>query len=193
VLSPDGSLIRVVAGHYDLAHREGCRTVDRMLRVDIEKPYDLMVASAGGFPVDIDLRQAHKGLENACQALRPGGSILFYAECPNGAGIQSFEDYVRRYSDDREMQKALEREFVVGGHKAYWVARLGRLYQVYLVSGLDPAFVERCHFHPVSPGEHQAVLRRLVREAGTTARVAVLPYAGFTLPAVQTIKEKVSE
>ncbi len=88
VLSPEGNLIRVVAGHYDLAHREGCRTVDRMLRVEIAARYDLIVASAGGFPLDIDLRQAHKGLENACQALRPGGSILFYAECSNGAGIE---------------------------------------------------------------------------------------------------------
>ncbi|HCC57040.1 MAG TPA: hypothetical protein DEQ47_07185, partial [Solibacterales bacterium] len=63
VLSPEGQLIRVVAGHYDLAHREGCRTVDRMLGAAIDGRYDLVVASAGGFPLDIDLRQAHKGLE----------------------------------------------------------------------------------------------------------------------------------
>jgi lactate racemase len=191
VLNPGGRLIRVVAGDYDLAHREGCRTVDRMLRVEIEAPYDLIVASAGGFPLDIDLRQAHKGLENACRALRPGGSILFYAECPNGAGIRSFEDYVRRYRDDSEMREALDREFVVGGHKAYWVVRLGRLYNVHLVSGLDPEFVRRCHFQPVSPAGHQAALENLVREAGPAVRVAVLPYSGFTLPAVQTAKEVV--
>ena len=193
VLSPAGRLIRVVAGHYDLAHREGCRTVDRMLRAEIDEPYDVVVASAGGFPLDIDLRQAHKGLENACHALRPGGSVVFYAECSNGAGIRSFEDYIRRYRDDHEMREALEREFVVGGHKAYWVARLGRLYRVYLVSELDPEFVRRCHFEPVSPAEHQAVLQKLLEEAGPTARVAVLPYSGFTLPAVQPVKEAVSK
>jgi nickel-dependent lactate racemase len=189
VLSPDGRLIRVVAGDYDLAHREGCRTVDRMLRAAIDAPYDVVVASAGGFPLDIDLRQAHKGLENACQALRPGGSILFYAECPNGAGIKSFEDYVWRYRDDYEMQEALKREFVVGGHKAYWVARLGQLYNVHLVSGLAPDFVRRCHCRPVAPAEHEAVLENLLGQAGPGARVAVLPYSGFTLPAVETAKE----
>ena len=189
VLRPDGKLVRVVAGHYDLAHREGCRTVDRMMRVSIDAPYDLVVASAGGFPLDIDLRQAHKGLENACQALRPGGSILFYAECPDGAGIRSFEDYVRRYRDDFEMREALSREFVVGGHKAYWVARLGRLYNVHLVSGLDPEFVRRCHFNPVSPADHEAALRDLLRQAGPDARVAVVPYSGFTLPAVKVPQE----
>ena len=182
VLSPEGKLIRVVAGHYDLAHREGCRTVDRMLRVETDAPYDVVVASAGGFPLDIDLRQAHKGLDNACHALRPGGRILFYAECPNGAGIRSFEEYVHRYRDDFEMRAALEREFVVGGHKAYWVARLGRLYDVRLVSGLDPEFVRRCHFTPVAPEEHQPALAELLHDAGPGARVAVMPHAGFTLP-----------
>jgi lactate racemase len=191
VLSPEGRLVRVVAGHYDLAHREGCRTVDRMLRAEIDAPYDLVIASAGGFPFDLDLRQAHKGLENACQALRPGGSILFYAECPNGAGIGAFEDYVRRYRDDFEMRAALEREFVVGGHKAYWVARLGRLYKVHLVSGLDPDFVRRCHFQPVAPGDHECTLQTLLKQARPDARVAVIPYAGFTLPAVRVPQEVV--
>jgi lactate racemase len=182
VLSPEGRLIRAVAGHYDLAHREGCREVDRLLAAEIDEPYDVVIASAGGFPLDIDLRQAHKGLENACHALRPGGSVLFFAECPKGAGIQAFEDYIRRYRDDFEMREALEREFAVGGHKAYWVARLGRLYDVHLVSSLDPGFVERCHFHPVAPGEHQRVLETFLSKAGPRARVAAIPHAGFTLP-----------
>jgi nickel-dependent lactate racemase len=182
VLNPQGHLIQVVAGHYDLAHREGCRTVDRVLGAEIDRPYDLVIASAGGFPLDIDLRQAHKGLENACRALRPGGAILFYAECPSGAGSQSFEDYVRRYQDDFEMQEALQREFVVGGHKAYWVARLGRNFRVHLVSSLDDEFVRCCHFQAVSPERHESVLQGLLREAGPATRIAVIPYSGFTLP-----------
>jgi nickel-dependent lactate racemase len=190
VLSPDGKLIRVVAGHFEKAHREGCKTVDAMLRAEIDEPYDLVIASAGGFPLDIDLRQAHKGLENACQALRPGGTILFYAECPNGAGHKAFEDYVNRYRDDHEMQAALDREFVVGGHKAYWIARLGRVYKVYLVSELDPEFVRKCHFEPVRPEDHESVLKKLVAGA---SRVGVIPYSGFTLPAVAAAKEVVSK
>ncbi|MEO7142904.1 MAG: nickel-dependent lactate racemase [Bryobacteraceae bacterium] len=119
VLSPEGKLIRVVTGHYDEAHREGCRTVNEMLAAEIDEPYDVIVASAGGFPLDIDLRQAHKGLENACQALHPGGSILFYAECPSGAGIGTFEEYVQKYSDDFEMKEALERDQECSGPERF--------------------------------------------------------------------------
>jgi hypothetical protein len=85
------------------------------------------------------------------------------------------------------MRAALEREFVVGGHKAYWVARLGRLYNVRLVSSLDPEFVRRCHFTPVASADHEAALRNMLDEAGPQARAAVIPYSGFTLPAMEDV------
>ncbi len=182
VLMPDGKLARVVAGHYDQAHREGCKTVDELLSAPVDEPYDLLVASAGGYPLDIDLRQAHKGLENACRALKPGGTILFYAECPSGSGHPSFEEYVNRYADDLEMKRALLERFEVGGHKAYWVARLGRLFDIHLVSDLPAGFVERCHLHPVPFDCHAARLRELAQKAGPSARIGVIPHAGHTLP-----------
>ena len=184
VLTPDGKLARVVAGHYDLAHREGCKTVDELLSVSIDDPYDLLVVSAGGYPLDIDLRQAHKGLENACRALKPGGDILFYAECPNGSGHASFDHYVNRYTDDIEMKRALLDHFEIGGHKAYWVTRLGRLFNIHLVSELPRDFVERCHLHPVPFERHQERLRELAQQAGRSARIGVIPHAGHTLPRV---------
>ncbi len=182
ILTPEGKLVRVVAGHYELAHREGCKTVDDMMRVETEEPYDLIVASAGGFPLDIDLRQAHRGLEYASQALRPGASILFYAACPDGAGIHALEDYAYRFRDDTEMRRALQREFVVGGHTAYWLARLGRSFDVHLVSNLDPNLVFRCHLKHVPVERHEETLRRLLDEAGEDARVGVIPHAPLVLP-----------
>jgi nickel-dependent lactate racemase len=184
VLSPEGRLVKAVAGDFDVAHRAGCAVVDEMLRAGLDEPYDLLVASAGGYPLDIDLRQAHKGLENAVQALKQGGTILFYAECRGGAGHASFEEYIARYANDMEMERALKEKFEVGGHKAWWIARLGRIYDVHLVSALDAEFVRRCHFQPVCPDHHQRHLDGLLEKAGKNARVGVLPYAGFTLPHV---------
>lgn len=182
VLDPEGRLVKAVAGHFDLAHREGCRVVDAMLRADLEAPFDLVVASAGGFPLDIDLRQAHKGLENAVQALKQGGTILFYAECANGSGHPAIDTYAHQYANDGEMRAALERKFEVGGHKAWWLARLGRTYEVHLVSALPGEFVRRFGFHPVSPERHG---ERLAGLAGRGGRIGVLPHAGFTLPFVK--------
>jgi len=87
------------------------------------------------------------------------------------------------------MQEALQKEFVVGGHKAYWVAKLGRCYNVHLVSSLDEGFVHRCHFQAVSPQRHEAVLENLLRSVGPNARVAVIPHSGFTLPVIRELAE----
>ncbi|MCS7025778.1 MAG: nickel-dependent lactate racemase [Bryobacteraceae bacterium] len=179
VLDPRGRLVKAVAGHWELAHREGCKAVDAMLRADLEEPFDLLIASAGGYPLDIDLRQAHKGLENAVQALKPGGSIVFYAECRSGSGHPGIDDYLHRFANDQEMEAELRRNFAVGGHKAWWIARLGRLFDVHLVSQLPEDFVRRCHFQPVAPERHQ---QRVTELAAKARRIGVLPYSGFTLP-----------
>jgi nickel-dependent lactate racemase len=92
---------------------------------------------------------------------------------------------VNLYNNEEEMKAALDRKFVVGGHKAFWIARLGRKYRVYLVSKLNPHFVRRCHFEPVELERHQAVVDALIREAGAAARIAVIPHAGFTLPSLR--------
>ncbi len=182
ILSPEGGLIGVVAGHYEEAHRLGCRMVDEALCAPVSEPYDLLIASAGGFPLDIDLRQAHKGLENACRALKQNGSILFFAECPNVAGHPRFLDYVNQYADEFEMERALRAKFEVGGHKAWWVARLARMFDVHLVTRAPREFVERCHLRHVHPEEWPARWGQLLAQAGPGARVGAMPHAGHTLP-----------
>jgi nickel-dependent lactate racemase len=182
VLNPRGQLVRVVAGHYEHAHRVGCQTVDRIYRVAIEKPYDLILASAGGFPFDIDLRQAHKGMENAARALRAGGVLVYFAECRDGAGHQAFEEWVGKLSSSAEMERDLRSKFVVGGHKAYWVVRLGENARIYLFSRLPDEFVRRCHLHPASAP--QAVIDAELAHLRPGGRVAHIPYAGLTLPDV---------
>jgi nickel-dependent lactate racemase len=184
VPTPSGELARAVAGHYELAHREGCRAVDSVLGISLEAPYDLVVASAGGQPLDIDLRQAHKGLENACRALRPGGSMLFFAECPNGSGVASLDEFLWRYDSPLAMERALREDFVVGGHKALWLARLGREYDIHLVSTLDPALAGRCGFQHVTPADHARRLAELLDRLPASARVAAIPRGGFTFPRV---------
>ncbi len=180
VLNPAGELVHVVAGHYDLAHREGCKVVDRMYRISIEDPYDVVLASAGGFPFDIDLRQAHKGMENAARALRPGGTLIYFAECPDGAGHPAFREWAEKYATSDEMERELRLRFVVGGHKAYWVKRLGERLQAYLVSSLPDSFVQRCHLHPVHNAEDTVSQILSAFEPGK--RIAYIPHAGFTLP-----------
>ena len=180
ILNANGKLAGVVAGHYDQAHRAGCETVNEIHQVPFERPYDVVIASAGGFPFDIDLRQAHKGMENAARALRAGGTLLYFAECREGAGIGALSEWVERFSSSGEMALALQSHFVVGGHKAYWIVRLGERMRVLLVSELPETLVRNCRLFAVS--DPATALRNALKEAGPKARVAYMPDASLTFP-----------
>jgi len=95
------------------------------------------------------------------------------------------------------MEQALRRRFEVGGHKAYWLARLGAQYDVHLVSnfgqrGLERGLLERLGFTPVGVEDHEGHLRKVAQGAGGTARIGVIPHAGHTLPTIKQRQEAIS-
>jgi lactate racemase len=180
VLSPEGGLLGVFAGHYDEAHRAACRQVDQIYGVPVLCEYDLVIAGAGGFPLDIDLRQAHKGMESAARAVRDGGCLLYFAECAEGYGSAAFQEWAGRFQAAAELREALQRNFIIGAHKAYWLARLSERIQVVLVSALDSDIVRRCYLQPSTSPEE--LIAGLEAKKGRGMRVAYLPSASFTLP-----------
>jgi nickel-dependent lactate racemase len=157
-----------------------------MCRIQIDQAYDLVLASAGGFPLDIDLRQAHKGMENAARALRPGGVLVYFAQCPDGTGSAAIEEWVERFSDAGQMEHELRSGFVVGAHKAFWLARLGERVKILLVSELPDALVRKCHLHPTA--DPQDAITEELRRLGVGARIAYIPHAGITFPVLARVQ-----
>ncbi len=106
--------------------------------------------------------------------------MIFFAECRDGSGFGVFEEWVERFAGSAEMERALRSSFVLGGHKAWWLARLGEWARIFLVSRLPEKLVRQCHLHPATDPE--SVLRAALAECGAS-RMAYIPHAGFTLPA----------
>jgi len=66
--------------------REVCRRYDHYFRSNEEQQYDLVIASAGGYPKDINFIQAHKSIHNAASFVKNGGKLVIFAECRDGTG-----------------------------------------------------------------------------------------------------------
>jgi nickel-dependent lactate racemase len=82
-----------------------------------------VIASPGGHPKDIELYQSQKAIEEATQVVEPGGNVLITACCEEGSGSQRFEEWMdAAYSAD-DIIRRIQDEFVMGGHKAYQIAR----------------------------------------------------------------------
>jgi len=110
-----------------------------------------VIASAGGYPKDINVYQAQKALNNAYQAITPGGTIMLLAECSEGYGEHTFERWVEEANtpDDIIKRKRLKNKFVLGGHKAYAIASVTKEVEVILISSLPKDKVRKLFFIPM--------------------------------------------
>ncbi|MFQ5762812.1 MAG: nickel-dependent lactate racemase, partial [Candidatus Bathyarchaeia archaeon] len=134
VLNESKQVVAAVAGDFIKAHRAGLPTVDKLYKVPLEAPCDIVIASASGFPKDINLYQAHKALAHAGHAVKSGGTIILVAECRDGLGSKVFEQWLMEASSPRDVMERLKAGFALGGHKAALIAKLKERADIMLVS-----------------------------------------------------------
>ncbi|HWQ80498.1 MAG TPA: nickel-dependent lactate racemase [Anaerovoracaceae bacterium] len=179
VVDENKEIVKAFAGHHTLAHREGCGAIDEMYKIRIDKPADIVVLSPGGFPKDINLYQAQKGLDNAQHAVRPGGIMIWCASAKEGFGEEHFEEWMRNM-EPAEMIEEIRKNFILGAHKAAAVALVMQKADVYMVSDLEDELVRKIHFTPFPTV--QAALDAAFVKLGSDAGVIVMPQAGSILP-----------
>ncbi len=179
LLTPGKRIFDAVAGDWRMAHEEGCARYARHFRVAIAKRYPLVIASAGGFPKDINLIQSHKALDNAFHATEPGGVLVLLAECPDGFGSPTFFPWFR-FRDPDVLERELRANYQIYGQTAHAVLTKTRACRVVLVSSLASRDVETMGMTPAS------TLEEAVRIAGTflggLPDPLVIPDAGYVLP-----------
>lgn len=180
VVDPQHRIVCAVAGDVVAAHREACDFVTRSRSVDIPRQADIVLASAGGYPKDINLYQAQKGLENAGYAVRDGGIVILAAECREGFGNATFEEWITTADSPRDLIDRIQREFVLGGHKAAAFAAIQERATIYLVSALPPDRVRRANMVPFE--NLQNALETAFGQVKRSAQVTVLPQASLVVP-----------
>jgi nickel-dependent lactate racemase len=183
ILDDRRRIVKVVAGDPIAAHRKGAQYSDTIYKVKVPEPADIVIASPGGYPRDINLYQAQKALENARQATRPGGIIILVAQCMEGSGDSLFQEWLSGASSPDEVLNRISKKFVLGGHKAAAFASVMHEHQVYLVSSMPAELVNRMHFK-AAPTVEKA-LDEALHALGKDTRVLVLPDGNSTLPDIE--------
>ena len=83
-LNVEGRITGVFAGDVVAAHQHGCAFVRDSAMVAIEEPFDAVVTTNSGYPLDQNLYQTVKGMQAARGIVRAGGAIVMAAECSDG-------------------------------------------------------------------------------------------------------------
>ncbi|MGM0603718.1 MAG: nickel-dependent lactate racemase [Bacillota bacterium] len=176
----NGNIAAAVAGNYKMAHKKGCRIISDMFGIQIEKKADLVIASCGGFPKDINLYQASKALVNAASAVKNNGYVILMAECREGIGHPEVEEIMQKYETNFLREDYLRDNFSISRYTGYLITKTIENIKFILISELEEKYIDKTDIILVkTPEEALAVIENAQQNIRD---VFVMPDAANTLP-----------
>ena len=171
-------IVNLLCGDWRVAHRAACEYYLEQQSVNIPGKRDVVIASCGGSPYDINLIQAHKALDMVSYACNDGGTIVLLAECVDGLGRPDFMKWFDS-ADSRALAERLRSEYEVNGQTAWALLRKAETYRVHLISELPDDQVKRMRMIPA----------RSITEALESVRDA----SGYIMPRGATVLPRVAD
>ncbi len=141
-----------------------------------------VVISVAPYPMDVDLYQSQKALDNGKWALKEGGKIIMVSKCREGIGSATFLDQLSSSPDPAEVLENLKSEYRLGYHKAAKMAEIATWADIWAVTDLDPEILRRANITPYATVA-DAVAAAL--EWKPDARFTILMDGSVTIPKVE--------
>lgn len=150
--------------------------------VDVEEKADIVITVAKP-PMDIDLYQSQKALDNGKLVLKEDGIMILVASCRDGVGEKSFYDLLSSSDSPAEVLERIKEGYRLGYHKAGKMAEINQWARIWVVSDLEDRiwndiFIEQ--FPTV-----QDAIDSALEMKGKDARVVLMTDGCVTVPKVR--------
>jgi len=144
-----GDIASAAAGDLNAVFDRLVKIAKKIMSIEIKDCFDSMIVSSGGYPRDINLYQAVKALEMVKYGVKPGGNIVLIAECREGIGDYTFEEWMKDCACLEEAEERIKQCFELGGHKAYYLRNILKRNKVYLLSNINEKIVKDWGMIPI--------------------------------------------
>ena len=182
-LNEQREITGVFAGDLLHAHKAGIEFVRKSAMQRVKDPFEIVVTTNSGYPLDLNLYQGAKGMSAAARIVQPGGTIILACECREGVPANSpLDKLLRSAGSSEEILSMLATPGFVRPEQ--WQAQIQALIQrraeVLVHSSLSGATIRAAHLVPCS--DIGAAVAERLRRLGPQARLAVLPQGPLTIP-----------
>lgn len=185
-LNGDKGITGVFAGDVIAAHRQGCSFVKEHAMYEVDAPFDIVITTNSGYPLDQNLYQTVKGMSAAAQVVKPRGAIIAVSECSDG--LPNHGNYAKILKMRETPQELLDmindESFSMFDQ---WEAQVQAMIQLkadcYLYSSIDEETIRQAKLTPIKDVE--TTLQQLMNKYGENTRIAVLPLGPLTIPYVK--------
>jgi nickel-dependent lactate racemase len=186
-LNRNKEITGVFSGELKEAHAKGCNFVKKKAMVPVQTPFDIVITTNSGYPLDLNLYQSVKGMSAAAKVVKDGGVIIIATECRDGIPDHGlFGSLLRSYEKPGDL---LESIMSSSEDKLdQWQAQIQALIQlkadVYVYS--DGLTDEQIHSAMLKPVKNiEKFVEYLVSQIGAQTRICILPEGPQTIPYIE--------
>lgn len=186
-LNEHKEIVGVFSGELDHAHLAGVEFVSEHVSDTLPEPADIVITTAGGYPLDKTWYQAVKGMTAAVPIVKKDGTIILASECSEGIGSPEFVKLMQNSADlDQFMDDIFNhRYFMIDQWQVQKYAMVRKHAKVTTVShGLSKEQKESIHIDWAE--DMQTAIEMALEQQGRNARIAVLPKGPYILPSLRS-------
>ncbi len=184
VFTPEGEVHEIVAGHWYDAWLKGCQDLLAIAGVNIEEKADVVIASAGGYPKDLNLYQATKCHMNAQFAVKKGGIAIFVLDCEDIKEPAIFTDCFSR-DDLEQFELDVRNDFSIPAFVAFKARSIVNDVTAYLVTRRENfEFVKKTGHIPCATLSEawESAQNKLRKQGKDEYTITIMSHGSATLP-----------
>ena len=180
VMDRHQNIYKCASGELHAAFRKAVGWAEEVFCVPIPQKADVVI-SVAPYPMDVDLYQSQKALDNGKWALKEGGKIIMVAKCREGVGHATFLQQLSSSKDPKVVLENLNKEYKLGYHKAAKMAEIAVWADIWAVTDLDKKMISDAN---MTPFDSVADAVKAAFEQKPDAKVIILMDGSVTIPMV---------
>lgn len=184
VLTGDHKLFAVTAGDLIKSFDAAIEYSQKIFCVPLKQKGNIVI-SAAPYPMDIDLYQSQKALDNGKLALEDEGILILISKCRDGIGEDTFLQLLCKADSPQKILDILGEEYKLGYHKAAKMAQIGIRAQMWAVTDLDDVTIKKSQLKPYS--DIQSAIDdavKVITAKGKKPKTIVMPSGSLTVPLI---------
>ncbi|NNK86627.1 MAG: nickel-dependent lactate racemase [Desulfobacterales bacterium] len=156
---------------------KACRQHGKNCEINSDKLYDLVIASCGGYPKDINFIQSHKALHHASMFVKDKGDLIVLAKCSDGIGSKTFLPWFEQGTWEKAFDRLSKNYQGNGGTALSMMSKLRRI-NISMVTELDDAICKTIGAKKISMDQAKERVERF------SDSIAVITHAGLLVKRV---------
>jgi nickel-dependent lactate racemase len=172
ILNSEGQVCELLIGTTKEDFIRVCEIHHQYFSISTSERFDIVLASTGGFPKDINFIQAHKSIHNAASFVNDGGQLFILAECRDGIGSDSFLPWFKM--DKPAAFNKLLANYQGNGGTALALMEKTKRIKIAILSQLDKAVCDQIQLQLTGIKEIRDILSRPRRNLAIIKNASVL-------------------